>query len=94
MKRTSKPGEDGILIFLDSSLYLKMLDEQSKIVNPKANIVNEIDVAEKQDSTITQIQLWIIIFLIAMQVGLKLFLLHKKSLKRKYMNRAASLAEV
>lgn len=82
-----------VLLFYLNFFY-KMLDENSKILNPKANVVNEVEVVEKQDSSILQLQLWIIIFFIGIQLGLKLFLLHKKSLKRKYLNRAASVAEI
>lgn len=71
-----------------------MGNEESKIQDPKANVINEVEVVDKQDSNSLQLQLWIIIFLITIQIGLKLFLLHKKSLKRRYMNRAASMAEV
>lgn len=68
--------------------------EQSKIENPKANVVNEVEVTETKDSTSLQLLLWIIIMLLILQVGLKIFLLHKKSLKRRYMTRAASMAQI
>lgn len=68
--------------------------EQSKIENPKANVVNEVDIIENKESTSVPYLLWIIISLLVMQVAIKIFLLHKKSLKRKYMTRAASLAQI
>lgn len=68
--------------------------EQSKIVNPKANVVNEVEVVENNTSGSLPFLLWIIIILLSIQIGLKVFLLHKKSLKRRYMARAMSMDKI
>lgn len=68
--------------------------EQSKIENPKANVVNEVEVTETNDSPSLQFLLWIIIVLMSLQIGLKIYLLHKKSLKRRYLTRATDLAQI
>lgn len=63
--------------------------QKSKIVNPKANVINEVEIVEA-DSSI-KIYLIIIIGIMALQFATTIYQLHKRSIKKSYA-RSASIA--
>lgn len=69
--------------------------QQSKIVNPNANVINNVEIV---DHTAQIDSLWylllILIVLCAVNLLLKVYLLHKRSIKKRYMSRANELDKI
>ena len=65
-----------------------MGEQNSKLLNPSANIITEIDIGIKTEEI--TLFLVIIIILLVMQIAITLYQLHKKSIK-KYYRRAMSV---
>lgn len=63
--------------------------QKSKIENPNANVINEVKIVEVESSI--QTYLIIIIAIMAMQLLVTVYQLHKRSLKKNY-TRSISLA--
>lgn len=69
--------------------------KQSKITDPAANIVNEIEVnQEMANFALIETTLVIISVLMCLSVALKLYSMHNKMLKRKYLNRINSVEKI
>lgn len=66
--------------------------EQSKIEKPVANVINEVEAPREINSY--DKYFIIIIILLVCHLLIKLYTWHKKTLKKQYLTRAASLAQI
>lgn len=69
--------------------------EQSKFVRPNANVVNEVKVVEHQID-LFKIELYLILItaFVCLNFALKIYSIHNKILKKKYMSKASNLERV
>lgn len=70
---------------------------QSKNDHPNANVINDVIVEENvkiPEDNSTKIMLFIITLILVINMIMKLYKLHNNKLKRKYLNRAASVASI
>lgn len=69
--------------------------KESKIENPNANVVNNIEII---DHTSQLDSLWYLLListvLCAVNLLLKIYLLHKRSLRKRYVSRANDLEKI
>lgn len=69
--------------------------KESKIDNPTANVINEVEVMENRvDLHTIELCLIIMTILIALNSILKAYAFHNKRLKKKYISRANDLDKV
>lgn len=66
--------------------------QESKLERPSANVINEVEVNEQIVNY--EVYLIIITVLLAAHLAIKLYSWHKKTLKKTYMARAASVAQI
>lgn len=69
--------------------------QQSKLVRPNANVINEVKVVERELS-LFQIEICLILITIflGLSFALKIYSMHNKILKKKYILRANSMDRV
>lgn len=68
---------------------------QSKIVNPNANVINNVEIV---DHTAHIDSLWYLLLILtvlcAVNLLLKVYLMHKRSIKKRYMSRGNDLDKI
>lgn len=68
---------------------------QSKIEKPNANVVNNVEIIDHKDEINSLWTLTLILIIIAaVNLLLKIYVLHKRSIKKKYISRANDLDKV
>lgn len=69
--------------------------QKSKIVNPNANVINNVEII---DHTTQLDSIWymllIIIIISAANLIIRVYLLHKRSLRKRYISRANELDKI
>lgn len=69
-----------------------MGNRSTKIQDPKANVINEIEIDQKQVNTERmEICLVIITIFTVLTFALRVYAIHNKNLKKRYMSRANNL---
>ena len=72
-----------------------MGNEESKIVNPKANVINEITVMhEDHELFVIEICLVLISILMCLNLAMNIYSMHNKRLKKRYLSRGNSLDKI
>lgn len=69
--------------------------EQSKIANPKANVINEV-VVEQKDNGFEQIKLYLLIIaaVAVIELALKLYGMHNKRIKKRYTGQVNEIERI
>lgn len=68
---------------------------QSKITEPTANLFNEIEITqEAPNSAIVEVTLIMITVLLGLNLALKIYGMHIRRLKRRYLNRMNSVEKI
>lgn len=64
-----------------------MGNRETKIVDPKANVINEVIVEQKNNNGIDQIKLYLLIItvILGIELVLKLYKMHNKRIKKRYI---------
>lgn len=72
-----------------------MGQEQSKIVKPNANVVNEVKVVEREVN-LFKVELYLVLLtaFVCLNFALKVYAMHNKILKKKYLAKASNQVQV
>ena len=82
------------LKYKNFKLLLTMGSWGSKVEKPVANVVNKVEIEEQNGITFIECLMLIITVILTLQFILKLYSIHKKTLKKKYMSRAMSIPQL
>ena len=65
--------------------------QQSKVENPSANVINEVEIMQENNLYFIEICLALITILVILDSILRIISFHNKRLKKKYTNRISEL---
>lgn len=72
-----------------------MGNQEAKLTNPKANVVNEV-VVEQKDNGFEQMKIYLLIItvILAIELALKLYRMHTKGLKKRYIGQVSEIERI